>query len=128
MKKKRPAGKGFVLVAVVTLIAGVGAAMFILAGIGNSILFESDTAYLRACERNLIASGLAWAQHNFEAQNRETFGKTTELDVAKMGIYEAGLSVTMSMATDRNSEAEISTRCSRSRRTFRHSGKYRIEL
>jgi hypothetical protein len=115
-------------VTVVVLIAGVGAAMFILAGIGNSILFESDTAYLRACERNLMASGLAWAQHNVEAQNRETFGKTTKLDITDMGIYEAGLSVTIGMPTDGKAEVRISTLCSRGRRTFRHSGTYRIEL
>ncbi|MHC4624304.1 MAG: hypothetical protein ACYS4W_10425 [Planctomycetota bacterium] len=128
MNNKGAEHRGFVLITVVMLIGAMGAALFVLAGIGNTVLFESDTAYLRACERNLTASGLAWAQHNVKARNKEAFGKTTELDVTKMGIYEASLSVTIDVVTDENAEVEISTRCSRARRTFRHSGKYLIEL
>ncbi|MHC4620681.1 MAG: hypothetical protein ACYTEQ_23280 [Planctomycetota bacterium] len=127
MNNKGAEHRGFVLITVVMLIGAMGAAMFVLAGIGNTVLFESDTAYLAACERNLTASGLAWAKHNIKAQNKEAFGKTTVLHVAKMGIYEASLSVTIDVATKKKAEVGISTRCSRGRRAFRHSGKYRIE-
>ncbi|MHC4477758.1 MAG: hypothetical protein ACYTEL_19105 [Planctomycetota bacterium] len=127
MNKRWSARKGFALVTVVVLIAGMGAALFVLAGIGNTVLFESDTAYLQACERNLIASALAWARNNIKTQNKESFGKTVVLDAEKMGIHEASLSVTIDMATEGKAEVRISTRCSRRRRTFRHSGKYKIE-
>ena len=51
--------KGFVLVLVITVIAVVGIQMFALAGIANTMQFQSHTAYLRACERNLLAT-LLW--------------------------------------------------------------------
>jgi len=38
--------------------------MLVLAGGANTMLFQSDTAYLQAVERNLVASGLAWAKRN----------------------------------------------------------------
>ncbi|HUW20390.1 MAG TPA: hypothetical protein VMW16_13920 [Sedimentisphaerales bacterium] len=125
---KKPRQKGFVLILVVTAIGLAGMEMFVLTGMSNAMLFESDAAYLRACERNLTASGLAWAKLNIKSQNKEAFGKTKELDVAEMNIQGGGLSITIGAPSDREAEVEISTVCTRARQTFRHSGKYRIGI
>ncbi len=55
---------GFVLILVITAIAAIGAEMFVLTGGANTMLFQSDTAYLQAVERTLVAIGLAWAKRN----------------------------------------------------------------
>ena len=71
MKKLRR--NGFVLILVVVIIAAFGLEMFVLAGASNTILFQSDSAYLNAVEHNLMESGLAWAKKNIsvvKARNR----------------------------------------------------------
>ena len=126
MENKRK--NGFVLILVITAMAIIGIEMFALAGVAKIMLFQSDMAYLQACERNLVASGLAWAKQNIQNNSREAFYKTIELDVAEMNIRSSTLGVTMSIPTDKEPVVQISTSCSRGRRTLRSDGKHRIEL
>lgn len=118
---------GFVLVLVITVIAVVGAEMFVLTGMANTILFQSDIAYLEGVERNLVASGLAWASRNIKNQSKETFNKTIELDVTDMNIRRSTLAVIIAMPKDKEAEVQIDTSCGRGRHTLRHSNKYHIE-
>ncbi len=90
--------------------------------------FQSQNAYLKACERNLLASGLVWAKENVREKDSEIFDKTIQLDVSKMNIRDSALNVTISIASDEEAEVQIDTSCSRSRQTLRETGKYRIEL
>ena len=119
---------GFVLVLVITVIAVVGAEMFVLTGMANTILFQSDIAYLEVVERNLVASGLAWASRNIKNQSKETFNKTIELDVTDMNIRRSTLAVIIAMPKDKQAEVQIDTSCGHSRHTLSHSDKYHIEL
>ena len=139
---KKPRQKGFVLILVITAMAIIGLEMYVLTGGANTMLFQSDTAYLKACERNLVTSGLAWAKQNIRNNSRETFEKTVELDVSKMpsnagfrlkpavgGIRGSTLIVTIrGLPTGEEPQAQINTRVSRGRRTFRGDGKYKIRL
>ncbi len=118
---------GFVLVLVITVIAVVGAEMFVLTGMANTILFQSDIAYLEGVERNLVASGLAWASRNIKNQSKETFNKTIELDITDMNIRRSTLAVIIAMPKDKQAEVQIDTSCGRGRHTLRHSNKYHIE-
>lgn len=126
MKKQRQ--KGFALVLVITAMAVIGLEMYVLTGGSNIMLFQSDTAYLEACKRNLITSGLAWAKLNIRNNNKENFEKAVELDVSKMNIRDASLIVTISPTADKAPQAQINVSCSRSRRTFRADDIYKIRL
>ncbi len=142
LNMKKPRQKGFVLILVITAMAIIGLEMYVLTGGANTMLFQSDTAYLKACERNLVTSGLAWAKQNIRNKSRETFEKTVELDVSKMpsnagfrlkpavgGIRGSTLIVTIrGLPTGEEPQAQINTRVSRGRRTFRGDGKYKIRL
>ena len=146
MKKPRQilrceAREGFVLILVITAMAVIGLEMYVLTGGANTMLFQSDMAYLKACERNLVTSGLAWAKQNIRNNSRETFEKTVELDVSKMpgnagfrlkpavgGIRGSSLIVTISVPTDKGPRAQINVSCSRGRRTFKHDDKHKIRL
>ena len=129
LKMKKTRQKGFVLILVITAMAIIGLEMYVLAGGANTMLFQSDTAYLEACKRNLITSGLAWAKQNIRNKSRETFEKTVELDVSKMNIRGSTLIVTIrGLPTGEEPQAQINTRVSRGRRTFRGDGKYKIRL
>jgi hypothetical protein len=125
---KKSGQKGFVLIFVIMMIAIIGIEMFVLADIANTMQFQSQNAYLKACERNLLASGLVWAKENTREKSGEIFGKTIQLDVSRLNIRASALDVTMSIASDEEAEVQINTSCSRGRQTLKGTGKYRIEL
>ena len=126
MKKTRQSG--FVLILVIVVIAVIGVQMSVLADIANTMQFQSQNAYLKACERNLLASGLVWAKENVREKSSEIFDRTIQLDVSKLNIRDSALAVTANIASDEEAEVLIYTSCSRSRQTLRETGKYRIKL
>lgn len=119
---------GFVLVLVITVLAVIGIQMFALAGMANTMQFQSHTAYLRACERNLLASGMGWAKQNIRDEGGEILGKMIELDVSRMNIRGSALDVTIGAQPDGNAEVRINSSCTRGRQTLKGNGRYRIEL
>lgn len=126
MKKTRQ--NGFVLIIVIMAISVIGVEMFVLSDIANTMQFQSQHAYLKACKRNLLASGLLWAKENIREKSSEIFDKTIQLDVSKLNIRVSALDVTINIVSDEEAEVQINTSCSRGRQTLRETGKYRIEL
>ena len=119
---------GFILILVIIVMAMIGMVMFVLTEGANTILFQSNRAYLEAVERNLIISSLTWAKQNVESQKAEIFNKTIDLDIADLNIQDATLNIVVSPARDKEAEVEVSTSCSRGRRTLRHHDKYKIRI
>lgn len=119
---------GFVLILVIVMIAVIGIYMAVLGDIANTMQFQSQNAYLKACERNLLASGLVWAKENVREKSSELINNTIQLDVSGLNIRESALDVTIRIASNEEAEVQIDTSCSRSRQTIRKTGKYRIEL
>lgn len=109
-------------------LAIIGIEMFVLAGIANTMQFESQRAYLRACERNLLASGLVWAKRNIPDKAGEGSAKTIQLDVSEMDIREAALDVTIRVGPGKEADVLVNTSCCRGRQTLKTSGAYKIEL
>jgi len=128
IKMNKPRKNGFVLILVITAMAIIGLEMSLLTSGANTMLFQSDTAYLEACKRNLITSGLAWAKQNIQNNSRQNFEKAVELDVGKMNIRGSILIVNISILTDKEPQAHINASCSRGRRTFKHDDKHKIRL
>ena len=116
------------LIIVIMAISVIGVEMFVLSHIANTMQFQSQNAYLKACKRNLLASGLLWAKENIREKSGEIFDKTIQLDVSKLNIRVSALDVTIITASDEEAEVQINTSCSRGRQTLRETGKYRIEL
>lgn len=119
---------GFVLILVITLMAIIGLEMYVLAGGSNTMLFQADTAYLRAVQSNLVASGLAWAKRNIKDQNEEIFDRTIELDVSNVNVRDANLSVVVGVPGGKEVQVQIRTSCSKSRQTLRSGDKYTVGL
>jgi len=126
MKNQRH--RGFVLIFVIMAIIVIGIEMFALSDIANTMQFQSQNAYLKACKRNLLASGLLWARENIRNKSSDIFDKTIQLDVSKLNIRASALDVTISIASDEEAEVQINTSCSRGRQTLKGTGKYRIEF
>lgn len=116
------------LVIVIMAIAIMSIEMYVLSDIVKTMQFQSQTAYLRACRRNLQASGLIWAKENIRNKSGEILDKTIQLDVSKMNIRVSELDVTIRHASDNQAEVQVDTSCSRGRQTLKDTGRYRIEF
>lgn len=123
MKILKQRQKGFVLVFVIIVIILIGIEMYVLAGMANTIQYQSHRKYLKACERNLIASGLAWAGQNTQESPGESPGQMIELNVSELDILGSTLEVTL----DVNGDVQILTSCSRGRQTLKSNDTYKIE-
>jgi hypothetical protein len=128
LKMKQTRQKGFALVLVITALAIIGLEMHVLSSGANTMLYQSNRAYLEACKRNLITSGQAWAKQNLRNNSIDTFEKTVELDIDKLNIKDSSLTVTISVPTNKEPQAQINVSCSRSRQTFKSDKKYQIRL
>ena len=126
MKNERK--NGFVLVLVIVAMAVIGATMLVLSAGAKTMVFQSNTAYLQACQRNLVTSGLAWAKQQIKSQSKENLDRTIRLDVTETDIRGSTLAVLIRIPTDKEPEVQINASCSRARRTLRHDDKYRIEF
>ena len=120
------AKKGFVLILVILIIELVGIVTFIMANEAQTIVFQANNMYLQACERNLIASGLAWSEINIQKESGDISGKMIELDVAEMNIRDSSLSVKPVIPADGQPQVQISTSCSRGRNTLTNHDTYSI--
>ena len=128
IKMNKPKENGFVLILVITAMAIIGLEMHVLSSGANIMLYQSNRAYLTACKRNLITSGQAWAKRNIQNNSTETFEKSVELDIDKLNIKDSSLTVTISVPTNKEPQAQINVSCSRSRQTFKSDKKYQIRL
>lgn len=124
--KRSRSQKGFAIILTLVLIVLAGAGIFVLTGISNTMMFEAETARLFAIERNLTASGLAWAKQNKPGQSDDAPFEVTQLDVGQIGIADANLSVAFDINEDGKSEVLIKTRCRRGRHTLRKSHKFHL--
>jgi len=119
MKRRRK--NGSVLTLVIVLLGLVVMALAVLTESSNTMLFQADRAYLRAVERNLTASGLAWARHHAADANEP-------LDVAPLTTRSAGLTVRVAETGDRRATVHITTSCTKARQTLDASQDYVISL
>ncbi len=111
---------------VIILIVLVGFVMSFLTTGANMMLFQSNNSYLQACNRNLVASGLAWAKINIQKENGDIIDKMIELDVTDMNIRDSNLTVTVRMPAKNQPEVQISTSCSRGRKILKKDDTYKI--
>jgi hypothetical protein len=127
LNTKNTKRKGAAMVLAITAIAIVGLEMHVLSSGANTMLYQSDRAYLEASERNLVMSGLAWAKQNIQNNNTYNFQKSIELNVSNLNISNSSLIVNISSPTNEKPQAQIRVSCSRSRRTLKSDEIYQIK-
>ena len=123
---KNSKNKGFVLILVIMLIGLIGIIVSVLTEASNTMVFQSNKTYLRACERNLIASGLAWSKINLQKESGDIPGKMIELDVTEMNIRGSSLTINPGSPAETRPQVQIRTSCSRGRQTLTGDRTYTI--
>jgi hypothetical protein len=117
--------QGFALLFVIIIMTLISIVTFVLIEDSKTLLFQTNQAYLKAAERDLIASGLAWASlHN---NDTEVFNNTVELDVTEMPMLNSILKVKIDASAGKQPQIQINTSCTRARRTLEHNRTYRID-
>ncbi len=123
----RKRNAGFLLTLVIVALAMMGAVFFVLAGGSNIMLFHADTAYLQATERNLVASGLAWARMKISA-NGNAAGEPVSLSADAFDSPNAKLTVQIMQVQTNQATIRITTSCSKGRRTLAACRDYTLDL
>ena len=116
---------GFVLTFVIVLLGLVGVVMFVLTGGSNTMLFEADAAHVQAVDRNLAASGLAWARHRAAQADSAASDEPVSLDMASLGAGGVGLTVQI---TERDAAVycRIETSAAKGRQSVSNSREYML--
>jgi len=120
--------KGFLLTLVIVALALMGVVMAVLAEGANTMLFRADTAYVQAVERNMTASGLAWARARITGGNVPAVAEPIDLDAPAFGARNATLTVSILNVQDTQAKVRIRAGCSRGRCTLDTCRDYAIEL
>ncbi len=120
--------QGFSLTFVIIALMVMGTAMSVLTTGANTMLVHADLAYLRAVERNLIASGLAWAGETVAGDRDLPIGESVDLDTAAFGCREARLAVQFVAVQDGKAEVHIETSCCKGGRTLDTSSTFTLSI
>ena len=110
---------------VIVILALIGMYMVVLTSDANIFLFQADRAYLEACQQNLTASGLNWANKNV-GTSKTAIGPI-ELDTSDMGIKNAVLRVKFAAGEKGKSQVEINTSCSKARQRLSSVKKFTLK-
>jgi hypothetical protein len=120
--------QGAVLTLVIVALMLVGVVMFVLTEGANTMLFQADAAYLRAVERNLIASGLAWARERVSSGIGSQVTGPVELSTAAFGSPNARLVVRIAEVQGETAKVHVETSCHKGRRTLRASRMFSVAV
>ena len=110
--------EGFVLVLVIVALSFTGVVMAVLTAGSNTMLFHADRAQCQAVQRNLHASGLAWARRHITEPNAPVADGPIALDAAALSDRPVTLTVTFLQAETGPQQCRIEATCSRGRQTF----------
>jgi hypothetical protein len=125
MRTKKTGQNGFIMLLVVAVLALIAIYMIILTNDSNTIIFQTNRAYLEACKQNLTASGLIWVKKNLKDSKSKT--GAVELDTSDMNIKGATLSVAVSAVPKGKAQIEIDTFCSKARQHLTSAEKFTVE-
>ena len=125
MKRKKENGFGMVMIMAILTLTSASMTLFVLTGGSNKLMFQTDDAYLHACQDNIKASALAWAEVNTQQENAE---KEIQLDITEMNIPRSELTVKISIPKNQKAQLDVTASCSKARNTLTRKYTYQIDV
>jgi hypothetical protein len=119
---------GFVLALVIVALGLLGVVMAVLTGGANTMLFQADRAHVQAVERNLTASGLAWARYRSAQTDTVTSAEPAELDTSALADRQATLTVAFTEVGTDTVDVRIETTSAKGRHRLDASNDYVLPL
>ena len=120
--------KGFLMTYVIVAMALMGMVAAVLTSGATTMVFRADAAYLQAVERNLTASGLAWARAQLASAADANPQEPAKLNPEGFGPPETSLFVHILGVQESVATVRINTSCTKGRRTLDAARTYAIEL
>ncbi len=120
--------RGFVLTLVIVALGLMGVVMAVLTGGANTMLFHADRAHARAVERNLTASGLAWARQLALHKETAVPAEPVALDVRAFNLPQASLAVALTRVGATAVEVRVESTCVKGRQTSKTQRQYTVAL
>ena len=120
--------EGAILTFVIVALTLMGVVMFVLTGGANAVLFQADTAYLQAVERDLIASGLAWVRQKGASNADVQRTEPAELNTSAFGLAGTQLTVRILGVQENMAKVHIETSCHKGRQTLHTSRDYECAI
>jgi hypothetical protein len=115
-QQRKKIRKGFTFYLVIVAIALTGSSLFLLTHISNGMAHHSDRMYLKACYRNLRASGLIWVRHNTTKIAELPSNESRVLDTTDLQIPDSHINVSRGNGGDdshKDKKLTIEVRCSK---------------
>ena len=125
---KRVRKSGFILSLVIVALGLLGVVMAVLGQGTNTMLFHANRAYLRAVERNLTASGLAWTQYQVRQGQADVSAEPVRLDIGSLHIRQGTLAVSFVQVGPASVDVRVEATCAKGRRSVSDEHNYAIEL
>ena len=123
---KRTRSRGMILTWVILILGLAAAAMMLLTDGATTLLYQADTAYGQAVERNLTASALAWAQEQVAKDTPPAIGEPITLDSTQVGGELTHLTVEFTRLDDSSADVVVQTSFVKGRHRLEQSRKYAI--
>jgi len=100
---------------VLVAISLIASALLILGYFSSNMAYHSKWMYLTACDRNLKASALAWAECNVDGLKEKLSAESFNPDTSALGIPAGSVSISLSEIATGNTATGITidTRCSK---------------
>lgn len=115
---------GFILVYVIMLLAIAAVVMLVLTEGSNTMLFQADASYLQALDRNLAASGLAWARHQAAKVEPMATDGPVSLDTRLLADGRASLAVEITKRSGAGTACRIETSVAKGRQSTSKAREY----
>ena len=126
MKYARP--KGFVVIMTLSLVTLLGGALLIMTLSSKTLAFDANWAYYQACERNLAASGFAWADYQVLHLDKVLTVEPLNLDIESMQIPQGGLTISLADPNIAELTVEVKTTCGRESMLLHRVHKYSLKF
>jgi type VI protein secretion system component VasA len=121
-QQRKKIRKGFTLYLVIVAMALTGSSLFLLTHISNGMAYRSDRMYLKACQRNLLASGLIWVKRNTQKIDELPSNESRVLDTTDLQIADSHINVSRGSSGDdshKDKKLTIEVRCSKRKISMR---------
>jgi hypothetical protein len=121
---RRTRKDGFIMSMVIVALGLLGVIMAVLGRGTNTMLFQADRTYIDAVERNLTASGLAWAGQQIRQGRALSTSGPVVLDLESFPASNAGLQVSFAETEPGTVDVRIETSCVKGRQQRREAHTY----
>jgi len=125
---KKTSKNGFILSLVIVALGLLAVVMAVLTRGTNTMLFQADRAYLQAVERNLTASGLAWARRQALQGQATVSAEAVGLDIGSLTMRQGTLAVSFVEVGPASVDVRVEATCTKGRQTSRTQRQYVVAL